>query len=70
MGSYDIYYCTKDEKGQWTNPVNMGAPINTSLEEKKLTSPKMEKQRLVLIMTSKSRGCGLVPIDISLHALM
>ena len=33
MGGYDIYYCVKDEVGNWSNPVNMGYPINTVGDE-------------------------------------
>jgi len=30
MGGYDIYYSEKDENGDWTEPVNIGFPINTT----------------------------------------
>ena len=30
LGGYDIFYSTKDEKGNWTKPVNMGYPISTT----------------------------------------
>lgn len=30
MGGYDIYYSTKDENGNWTEPVNIGYPISTT----------------------------------------
>jgi len=29
LGNVDIYKATLDEKGEWSNPVNVGAPINT-----------------------------------------
>ncbi len=29
MGSYDIFKSVKDENGKWTEPVNVGYPINT-----------------------------------------
>lgn len=29
LGNVDIYKATLDEKGEWSNPVNIGAPINT-----------------------------------------
>lgn len=29
MGKKDIFYSRKDEKGNWTTPVNLGYPINT-----------------------------------------
>jgi len=33
MGGYDVYYCVKDNLGNWSKPVNMGYPINTVGEE-------------------------------------
>ena len=30
MGGYDIFYATLDDKGKWTQPVNLGYPINTT----------------------------------------
>ena len=32
MGGYDMYLCTKEEKG-WSRPVNLGYPINTFNDE-------------------------------------
>lgn len=29
MGGYDIFYTQKDKNGNWSEPVNMGAPINS-----------------------------------------
>jgi len=36
-GSYDLFYCIKDESGNWGTPINMGAPINTVKEEKTIS---------------------------------
>lgn len=33
LGGTDIYTCTKDVKGRWVNPQNLGNIINTELEE-------------------------------------
>jgi outer membrane protein OmpA-like peptidoglycan-associated protein len=33
MGGYDIYKSTLRPDGQWTRPVNMGYPLNTSADE-------------------------------------
>lgn len=33
MGGMDIYMSRKDENGEWTKPVNLGYPINTSKDE-------------------------------------
>jgi outer membrane protein OmpA-like peptidoglycan-associated protein/tetratricopeptide (TPR) repeat protein len=32
-GGTDIYMCTKDSKGKWTNPVNLGKLVNTDMDE-------------------------------------
>lgn len=33
LGGHDIYYCTKNKKGRWNEPVNIGHPINTEYDE-------------------------------------
>ncbi|HOZ30813.1 MAG TPA: OmpA family protein, partial [Bacteroidales bacterium] len=33
MGGFDIFRTTKDANGQWTTPVNIGYPINTTLDD-------------------------------------
>lgn len=33
MGGYDLYYATLKEDGSWTEPKNLGYPINTSADE-------------------------------------
>ncbi|MFA6924527.1 MAG: OmpA family protein [Bacteroidales bacterium] len=33
IGGSDIYLCTKDEKGRWTKPLNLGSTINTVYDE-------------------------------------
>lgn len=30
MGGYDIFYSVRDEKGEWSKPVNVGYPLNTT----------------------------------------
>jgi outer membrane protein OmpA-like peptidoglycan-associated protein/tetratricopeptide (TPR) repeat protein len=30
MGGFDIFYSTKNSMGEWTNPLNIGYPINTT----------------------------------------
>ena len=37
MGGLDIFMSKKDEKGEWTTPVNLGYPINTFSDENSLT---------------------------------
>ncbi|MFC2090986.1 hypothetical protein ACFLT1_09455 [Bacteroidota bacterium] len=33
MGGYDIFYSVKNEDGEWSAPVNVGFPINTSEDD-------------------------------------
>ncbi len=33
FGGYDVFYARMDEYGSWSDPVNMGYPINTSEDE-------------------------------------
>ena len=33
MGGYDLFVSRRNEKGEWTEPVNLGYPINTSGDE-------------------------------------
>ncbi len=33
MGGYDLYYATLREDGTWSEPVNLGYPINTAADE-------------------------------------
>lgn len=33
MGGYDLFLCRKDSPGQWTEPKNLGFPINTLADE-------------------------------------
>ncbi len=33
MGGFDIYYSKKDSSGNWSQPVNLGYPINTEADE-------------------------------------
>ncbi|HYX07299.1 MAG TPA: OmpA family protein [Bacteroidales bacterium] len=30
IGGYDIFYCTRNEDGSWSKPVNIGFPVNTT----------------------------------------
>lgn len=33
LGECDIYYCTKDDSGKWSKPINIGPHINTKYDE-------------------------------------
>ena len=39
IGSYDIYYCTGGHEN-WSSPINIGSPINTTMEEKTICISK------------------------------
>lgn len=38
MGGYDIFFSTLNEDGTWTDPINMGYPINTTGDEETFTT--------------------------------
>lgn len=39
LGGTDFYYCQIDDKGKWSKPINLGAPINTPEDEAFITLP-------------------------------
>ncbi len=66
IGSYDIYYCTGGH-GKWSEPKNIGYPINTFLEEKTISISKDGKTAYVgAYYDIESKGdADLFKIDIS-----
>ncbi len=40
MGGYDIFYSIRLDNGQWTKPVNLGYPVNTTSDDLFLTPVK------------------------------
>lgn len=46
VGSYDIYYCTGGHE-KWSEPINMGYPINSVLEEKTINISLDKKKAYV-----------------------
>ena len=66
IGSYDIYYCTGGH-GNWSEPKNLGYPINTFMEEKTISVSKDGKTAYVgAYYDIDSRGdADLFKIDIS-----
>ncbi|MCB9195558.1 MAG: PD40 domain-containing protein [Flavobacteriales bacterium] len=67
FGSYDLYYCLRDDSGNWGKPVNMGAPINTVKEEKTITVSRDGKYAYVgAYYKTDTRGdADIFQIDIS-----
>lgn len=56
VGGYDIYKSIKDENGEWSEPINIGKPINTSGDEK---SPFIHTDTRTLYFSSNGRpGMG------------
>ena len=50
LGGFDIYYCTRISKEEWTMPVNMGISINTKYDE---NFPEMSHDGTKLRLASK-----------------
>lgn len=56
VGGYDIYKSFKDENGEWSEPINLGDPINTPGDEK---SPFIHTDTRTLYFSSNGRpGMG------------
>ncbi len=56
VGGYDIYKSFKDENGEWSEPINVGEPINTPGDEK---SPFIHTDTRTLYFSSNGRpGVG------------
>ena len=66
IGSYDIYYCTGGY-GNWSEPENIGRPINTTLEEKTINISKDGKTAYVggYYNINNQGDADLYKIDIS-----
>jgi len=66
-GSYDLYYCVREESGKWSEPKNMGAPINTVMEEKTISISSDGKTAYVSAYYAKNnRGdADIYKIDVS-----
>ena len=66
IGSYDIYYCTGGH-GNWSEPINMGYPINTVLEEKtiNISMDKMKAYVGAYYDINNNGDADIYEIDIS-----
>ena len=60
MGGHDIFMTTKTDNGRWTQPINMGYPINTTREEIHFVFTTDRKKAYL----SSSRQGGYGKIDI------
>ena len=57
MGGYDLFRCTYDEKtGKFTEPQNLGYPINTSMDD--MTIALSESMRYAYIASLREGGFG------------
>jgi outer membrane protein OmpA-like peptidoglycan-associated protein len=65
LGGYDIYKTNKQEDGSWSEPINVGAPINTPGNEK---SPFIHTDSQTLYFSSEGhKGLGGYDIFFSRH---
>lgn len=49
IGRLDLYYCTKDAKGDWSTPQNIGTTLNTQYDE---DSPFLDSNATTLFFSS------------------
>lgn len=52
-GGFDIYKSTQDEKGRWSDPINLGARVNTDLNEQ---NPFITPDGKYLFFSSEGHG--------------
>lgn len=58
MGGYDIYVCA-NQNGEWSDPVNLGYPINTPTDDTHFVYyPNMKKAFYSTYTTSENKGLG------------
>jgi outer membrane protein OmpA-like peptidoglycan-associated protein/tetratricopeptide (TPR) repeat protein len=56
MGGSDLFMAKKDDKGNWSNPINLGYPINTKFDENSLmVSPDGE---IAFFASNREGGYG------------
>ncbi len=69
MGGYDIYYSRQNANGEWSNPVNLGYPINTEGDEVGFfVSTDGQKGYFASNNISKSGGYDIYSFDLYLQA--
>ncbi|MBD3637677.1 MAG: PD40 domain-containing protein [Crocinitomicaceae bacterium] len=58
IGGYDVYVC-KNQDGQWSDPVNLGYPINTVSDETHfIYLPEQKKGYYTTFSSSENKGVG------------
>jgi len=60
IGKHDIFLSTKDDKGQWSTPINLGFPINTTKDEIHFVLSTSKDK--AYISSTRTEGLGLVDI--------
>ena len=63
LGGYDFYYSIY-ENGQWSEPVNFGAPINSAYDEYRAITVKDDRYENDLLIFSSNRPGGKGGFDI------
>lgn len=60
IGEHDIFLSTMDENGHWTEPVNMGYPINTTKDE--IHFVLSASKDVAYVSSTRPDGLGMVDI--------
>lgn len=66
FGGVDIYKATKDENGEWSNPVNLGATINSKFDD---NSPFLLKDGKTMYFSSQGHENNLGGYDLFMTKL-
>lgn len=60
IGKHDIFISTKNEKGEWSEPINMGYPINTTKDEIHFVLSASKDK--AYISSTRPNGFGMIDI--------
>jgi len=59
LGGYDIWYSVKDDQNQWSEPINLGEPVNTRYDE---VAPFIDEKGVFYFSSNGHPGYGLYDI--------
>lgn len=64
MGGYDLFVSRRDTNGEWTNPVNLGYPLNTSEDEINIVISNDAKKAFISVLNTKSESFDIFEFDL------
>lgn len=64
MGGYDLFVSRRDMNGEWTKPVNMGYPLNTSNNEINIVISNDAKKAFISVLNTTSVSYDIFEFDL------